>query len=450
MNGPDNRPPCRSLRLAILVALAARLVAAAFCYPDITKPRLDHWPFGYETGRIARSIATGQGFGNPLYHHTGPTAWMAPIYPYLMAGVFRVFGIYTTTSALAILGLQGLFSALTCIPIFFIARRWFGARTALWAAWMWALFPYAIYLSADFVWENCFTTLLLALLVWLGMELDRPRSLWAWVGYGLLWGFTAMVNPAALAVLPLVAGWALLRLRRGGGSWRAPAAALALTFLAAVAPWEIRNYRTFHQWLPFRDNFWLEVWVGNNGDTTLRWADSDHPSNSPAELRQYEALGEIRYMALKRRQSLTFIRSHPETFAWLTVRRIFYTWTGYWDFDAANLADEPYDPANIFFATPLTLLMAFGLLQAWRRKLEGTGLMVWILAVYPLVYYVSHPDIRYRHIIDPEIVLLAVYAVTSLRERAREAAEVVWLPSEPALELAETAAGPGDAGLESP
>jgi 4-amino-4-deoxy-L-arabinose transferase-like glycosyltransferase len=408
----------KPLLLAILAALAIRLAVASFCYTGVMNPRLDHWPFGYETGRIARSIANGHGFGNPLYHRTGPTAWMAPGYPYLLAGVFELFGVYTTASALTILGLQSLFAALTCIPIFLIARRWYDETTAQWSAWIWALFPYGVYLAADFVWENCLTTLLLTTLLWLTLDMDRRRGLGAWGVYGLLWAVTALVNPAVLAVFPPAAAWALWRRRRGGWGWRAPAAVMLGVFLAAIAPWQIRNYRTFHQWMPLRDNFWLEVSVSNNGDSVLRWVDSEHPSNSPAELRKYEAMGEVDFMAYKRRESLDFIRSHPAEFLRLCVRRFVFTWTGYWSFQPAYLAENPYDSYNILLVTPLTVLMLVGLLQAFRRRLEGGVLLVSIFALFPLVYYIADADMRYRHLIDPEILILAVFGMVSLRARA--------------------------------
>ncbi len=76
-------------------------------------------------GRIGRSLALGQGFSNPFNAATGPTAWEPPLYPFLIAGVFRLFGIYTHASAIVLLGLNSLFSALTCIPIFRIAKRSF-------------------------------------------------------------------------------------------------------------------------------------------------------------------------------------------------------------------------------------------------------------------------------------------------------------------------------------
>src|SRR5260370_20906249 len=142
----------RSVLFIVLMALAIRLIVVAFLYQGQLNPRRDHWPFGYETGRIARSIALGGGFANPLFQKTGPTAWMAPLYPYLVAGVFKLFGIYTATSAVILLSLNSLFSALTCVPIFFMARESFDPKVATCAARAWVLFPYATYLSAHWSW----------------------------------------------------------------------------------------------------------------------------------------------------------------------------------------------------------------------------------------------------------------------------------------------------------
>src|SRR5260370_22192020 len=90
----------------VLVALAIRLVVMVFLLPEQLEPQRDHWHFGYETGRIARSIAQGRGFSNSLFGDTGPTAWMTPVSPSLVAGVFKLFGIYTKTSAIVLLSLN--------------------------------------------------------------------------------------------------------------------------------------------------------------------------------------------------------------------------------------------------------------------------------------------------------------------------------------------------------
>ena len=92
----------RELLLIVVIALALRLAEMTFLYSEQLSPARDHWQFGYETGRIARSIVEGKGFSNPLFGDTGPTAWMTPVYPYLVAGIFKIFGVYTKTSALVL------------------------------------------------------------------------------------------------------------------------------------------------------------------------------------------------------------------------------------------------------------------------------------------------------------------------------------------------------------
>src|SRR5882672_4491065 len=106
----------------VLVALAIRLIVMGFLYQEQLDPDRDHWRFAYENGRLARSIAEGRGLSSPLFGDTGVSAWMTPIYPYFVAGVFKLFGIYSTTSAFVLLLLQAVISAFTCLPIYFFAK----------------------------------------------------------------------------------------------------------------------------------------------------------------------------------------------------------------------------------------------------------------------------------------------------------------------------------------
>ena len=122
-----------SPRAMVVTALALRLLVMGFVYKMQLDPAQDHWTFGWENGRVARSIVTGRGFSSPYPEPSGPTALMPPLYAYLLAGVFKLFGIYTTASALVILTLNNIFSSLTCLPIFWIARKVFGLRVAAWA-----------------------------------------------------------------------------------------------------------------------------------------------------------------------------------------------------------------------------------------------------------------------------------------------------------------------------
>jgi len=423
--GRDER---KKLLWIFAAALTIRLIVAYFELPGHLNPRLDHFPFGYETGRVARAIALGQGFSNPFHGPSGPTALLPPVYPYLLAGVFKLFGVYTKASAIAILALNSLFSALTCLPIYYAAKKSFGPRTALGASWAWALFPHAIYLSAYLIWDECLTTLLLTLLFLAALHLAEKGTglkpghynsmdLWGWAGFGLLYGFAALTNPIVLAVLPFLAGWMCYRLHRQGKPWFLQACTLGIVLGLCLTPWMARNYRTFHRFIPFRDGFWLEMYAGNTGDDSEFRPGWAHPGSSSSEWEEYRRVGELDYMAEKRHQAVNFIKTHPAWFAKATVHRISFLWTGVgilpapYRMSALFDPDEPFSLMNIVIYASLTVLMLFGLRRAFRERNVEAVPYALVLFVLPLVYYVTHPDLRFRHPIDPEAVILAVYAV---------------------------------------
>ena len=95
-----------SIFFIVLVAFLLRLAVITIGHTYRITPRRDHFQFGWEMGRIARSIATGQGFSSPTDLSTGPSAWAPPVYPYILAGVFKLFGVYSNLSGWVILDLQ--------------------------------------------------------------------------------------------------------------------------------------------------------------------------------------------------------------------------------------------------------------------------------------------------------------------------------------------------------
>src|SRR6202022_4092986 len=98
----------------IVIAAAAFLFRMAVITVGHTyriTPRRDHFQFGWEMGRLARSIATGGGFSSPTDVATGPSAWAPPVYPYILSAVFKLFGVYTAASAWVILAFNSVFAA---------------------------------------------------------------------------------------------------------------------------------------------------------------------------------------------------------------------------------------------------------------------------------------------------------------------------------------------------
>lgn len=395
----------------VLVALAIRLVVMVFLLPEQLEPQHDHWHFGYEAGRIARSIVQGRGFGSPLYEDTGPTAWMTPVYPYLVAGVFKLFGTYTKASAIVLLSLNALMSALACVLVFLIARVSFGDRVAKWSGWAWAFCPYAIYFPVERIWETWLATLLLCLIFLITLDLENENRFRKWALFGLLWGLAALTSPALLSVLPFLAVWVIYRRQRSGQRWFAVNVVAAIVFIAVISPWFIRNYEVFHRVVPFRDNMGLVLRLGTKGNTSYWGPYELGPWHNDQEWNEFKRLGELGYMENKKRQAMDFIRAHPGWYAWASVRRAIYLWTGYWSLDRAYLSEEPLDPPNILFCTTLTVLALLGLRRALRADWSGALPYALVLFSFPLIYYITSPEVYYRRPIDPFFVILAVVAV---------------------------------------
>lgn len=404
----------RSPWAMVIIALAIRLVVMAFAYKIQLDPAQDHWAFGWETGRVARSIATGHGFSSPYSEPTGPTALIPPIYTYLVAGVFKLFGIYTAASALALLTLNNLFSSLTCLPVFLIARKVFGPSMAVWAGWAWALFPYSIGLSNAVVWETSLTTLLLPVLLLMTLYLEHTRSLIAWIGYGLLWGFAALASPAILSTLPFLGAWIWLRHWRRGSNCTGAALIASLFFFIVVTPWIWRCSQIYGRFVAFRSNFGMEIMVGNSDDTSSPANWNVLPGSNPAELEKLRQAGEPAYMAQKQQEAKYFIEHHPARFAILSLRRVLNTWTGLWEIpprwslDAAGLA-------HIATYSLLSILSFAGLGWAIHDERDGAIPMALLLIFFPIVYYLTHSDMGFRHPIDPVMAILAVYGAISFR-----------------------------------
>jgi len=402
---------------AVLTALVLRLVVVGFVYRGFLDPGRDHWLFGFEMGKIAYSIAHGHGFSNPYWIETGPTAMVTPVFPYLMSFVFSCFGAYTKAAALVVLSFNSLASALTCIPIFFLARNSFGVRTAITAVWAWVFFPYAVYFSASSMWYHSLVALLLTFLLLIASYLENRTRLWMWAGFGFLWGFATLTTPVVLAVLPFLGGWVCYRLHRNRRNWRLPALTAVFALLVTVAPWMVRNYQVFHQPVFLKDNFWMELCIGNLGNATHWWNDAAHPAGSNTELAEFRQRGELGYMRRERRQAFDFLRNNPGIYLWRSLRRVVYMWTGFWSLRPDYLREEPLDLANIFFCTTFTGLAMTGLYKALRSSRNAAMPYALALLAFPLVYYCTHSEIPYRLPIEPELVVLAAFAVVSRQKR---------------------------------
>ena len=133
-------------------------------------------------------------------------------------------------------------------------------------------------------------------------------------------------------------------------------------------------------------------------------------------------MGEPAFLAEKDREAKELVRQRPLRYAILTVRRVIYTWTCFWNFMPRPWDDDSALP-NVLTYTLISLLAWLGLVRAIRDRRDGVVPLAILLIFFPVIYYLTHPQIRFRHTIDPVIVILMVYGAMSLRKKRESGAE---------------------------
>lgn len=387
-------------QVVFLVAFIARLRVLSQLLPA------QAWTGFYrynEPSHIAWALVSGFGFSAPWPNTpVAATAQQPPLYPFLLAAIFKFTGAYSYLSLWIAVGLNAAFSALTAVLILRVAKRDFGTGIAILAAWVWSCWLYEAVVSIR-LWESSLSASLLMLgMLWVWELADSLRA-WRWLSFGALAGIAALNNTTLLAVFPFFWLWLWAKYRRRGGSCTRQLLASIAMCVLILLPWTIRNYVAFHRIMPIRDNFGLELWVGlelmeeKPTAGVHRFFTRDFPLRDPTE---YNQLGEITFMDTKRKMALDFIRQHPQEYARMVIIRC----SKYW----CHPAGTPWP--FISMAAWLGLCLAL-----WRKGLDATPYAV-PLIVFPPVYYITHTFPTYRHPIEPVLIILASYAIVAAAE----------------------------------
>jgi len=380
-------------------------------------------PFQNEAGNIAYALAEGKGFSNVFRMETGPTAWLAPVYPVILGAIFRIFGVFTSGAFFAAVMFNIVCSAATCVSIFMVGKRVGGLGVAAGAAWLWAIFPNGILIPFEWIWDTSLAAFLAAAVLWASLEVAESERWSDWGAYGLLWGVTLLTNPALGALLPFLLGWAVLRERSELQlRWKRAALAAGVILLCCL-PWSVRNYVAFHRWIPLRSNLPYELWSGNNDVFDPDARTGRRVMTQMEEVKRYAALGEVAFMDEKRAEALAFMRSHGRLELELTWRRFLNFWLGT-DAPWKNfVATNSWLIRVILLANGATALGALAGIFAMWRSAKGREFVL-LLAVYPLIfpllYYVTHAQLRLRHPIDPVVMVLTTLAIAGATERLKK------------------------------
>ncbi len=379
-------------------AFLTRLASAAFILSRYSGPQLLF--AANEPSHIAAALASGLGFSSPYDKvPTAATAQQPPLYPLVLAGVFKAFGIYTVQSAWAAVLINVLAGAVTALLLYYVGRLHFGETVGIAAGWLWVI-PW-MYRIRTFVVSltNAYLAALglTVLFLWAPSTLETDLG---WFGLGVYSGLLVLLQPSLLTVVLVYGGW--LAWSKKSASRQVGIAILGLVL--ALLPWTMRNYVTLGRFIPVRDNLGLELWLGNRPGMqgTVDYS-GDFPDRNPSN---YARLGELPFMDQKLAEARQFIARDPRGFASRVLRRMVEFW---------------YRP----YSFPWLVVGMVGWFGAVLAMWKDRNRWVWLLMMgsFPLVYCVTHNFPTYRHPIEPVVILLAAYGVTEISSPADQKQE---------------------------
>jgi len=378
---------------------------------------------GFELGQVAANIAQGRGMSSPFAPGDSPTAWFMPAVPLLWALLFKLTGVFSLQSLVALYSLESFLAGATACCYLWLLREIVpdGTRRALpiVAVLVAALLPeHLVALTRPWYWGA--QRLGVALMLMAALRWHREPTFRSAASLGLIAGLTLLVNSVPLLLFAALLVQCLVRSKNRSAAARGAVVAV-FACSAVVAPWAARNYGAFGALVPLRQNTWVEIRQGNNPDgSVIQGLDSLHPNVSETERRRYAELGERGYEALARSEALSYIATHPAETARRTTMRAVFFWLsdlfhegvyGSRAWGEKSLLEKVRDVTFFLVATVPLILAALALARGWLRRVPERWLVVTPLLVLPLPYYISHIHPTYFTSVKALLIMLAVIGV---------------------------------------
>lgn len=393
----------------IIIAIA--VVAFACQLTGLRPPDIYGEPY-----LIAKNIVAGKGFvfTYPFTAVEGPTCYITPLYTYL-----QVPFLYSGLGERAIEVMNLLFLQLGCFVLYRFFRQ-FVSRSVAIAIFLALSFYIPFWILSYTLEPNALNLLLLALTVECVYAISQAPSRRLWIQLGLLFGIQLWVRPDIIFGLAFFGVWLLLVIRERKLATLSGLLLAAAIGLVMIAPWTIRNYRTFHKFVLVSANSGMNLFVGNSSASTGEI--SDKPP-TPEALRLY---GLILNYSLSHDQiedddyckqiAVTWIREHPTEALVLAGKKIRYHWFG--RDELGTQYHYAYGALTTIYRIATIVLLClglYGLVKLKDRRLRSLLLVIFFYSTaISTIFFVQS---RHRTLkVDPFLVPLAVIGVAGLRK----------------------------------
>jgi hypothetical protein len=161
----------------------------------------------------------------------------------------------------------------------------------------------------------------------------------------------------------------------------------------------------FGRFVFLRDDFGLQFSLGNNQYADGMLIATLQPNLNRLEFEKFARMGELAYAEDCKREAFAWVQRNPQRFVIISLKRFVYYWNGV---PKPSDSRAPWDfRTSLFLAW--SVLSIWGAARAVRQKIDGAWLFAGLLLTYPTNYYFVFPHARYRHPIEPELIILAVF-----------------------------------------
>lgn len=396
--------------------------------------------------QLARRLAGGEGYGEPFF--------MSPLYPYFLAGLYRLFG----RDLLIVRVVQSVMGAGSAALVYLLASDLFDRRVATLAGLATAGYGALIFYDGSIVMTPLLVLLNLAALVLL-VRADRSGDALLFAVSGAALGLAGIGRAAALLFAPLAMWWIVSRrlhcdrapgiARRVGSGKNGTAGArrrtgvrdaalFAIGILVVVTPVTVRNLVVSGEFIPITSNGGLNFYIGNGAIATGGYAmpealdierDPSGAAIAEADMGRELAASEVSaYWTSRARRD---IGADPLRWMSLMVRKLSFVMSSYelpqlenFEFQRrySGLLSLPLPGFGVI--APLGLLGLGLALRSRRRRVLSIFFAAYIGSI--ILFFVLA---RYRLPAVPVLAIGASYAVVEGYDRARSGHvwQVAWL-----------------------
>ncbi len=359
---------------------------------------------------LAHSLLDGRGYSftenwYPFTRANTPTAHWSFVYPLYLAGVYGLTGYHPLAARLVQAIVAGL---LVSFLVYRIGRRVADETTGLAGAALAAVYGYFIYYNVALMTETFFIVLVLLSLD-LSLEIKEKPVLWRWVSLGLVLGTAALLRQTVLLFAPFLLLWLFWELRNTAfPRWLVTVPVLVIILM--IAPWTIRNYRVYQQFLLLNSNAGYALYASNNPNLGADWNNDEVVVPVPTELR---GLNEAQLDRALTQRGIQFIVADPQRYLLLTLDKTL-EYFKFWPSSESGTLSNLVRVLSFGLYLPFMLLGLYFSLSRWRNF----AVLYLFMVIHTGVHLLSWPAPRYRLSVDAVAMVFAALAVLEISRRA--------------------------------